>query len=475
MIYSSFQFIAVLPVVLVVFYLLPTAQLQNTLLLIACLAFLGSFGIFHVEVAAAVVGFAYIGLLIIRKVSSGSVRSAVVFLLLLNLFLFKLLPFQSGNLTSDPTVIGDHWPIPIGLSYYTFQIIGGLFELSLIKKTPNFLSFFNFITFFPHMIAGPICQARTLLPQFTAKRFDVRNLKLGFWLFSVGYLKKVLIADPIADVIDPIWQSPLNYGSSDLLFATLGFYVQIFADFSGYTDMGRGIARAFGYRLPINFRAPYLAHSPLDFWQRWHVSITQWFRRYYFMPLAVLVSRHTSPKRRKLWLAVCVFIVLCSIGIWHGIAWNYLLFGATHACFVMIWQFVTNGKPPKSTLTMLTSWGLFQFFNALTLVFFRAPTIGDVVIVLRGMTLGAPASWFVERDLIIYATVIIFTCQIVEYFSTGRRVATVLIQCRTSPRILCLVFVAFLATFLYKTIETDGRFLGNPQQNKIERFIYMSF
>jgi D-alanyl-lipoteichoic acid acyltransferase DltB (MBOAT superfamily) len=258
--------------------------------------------------------------------------------------------------------------LPIGISFYTFQSLGYVIDVYM-KRTHarrDFLDTALFISFFPQLVAGPIERASTLLPQFEqARKFRADRTASGISLLAWGLFKKLVIADNIGMIVDNIF-STAQPGSAILWVGVLAFGVQIFADFSGYTDIARGSARLLGIELSLNFRHPWLASSPADFWQRWHITLSSWLRDYVYIPLGGNRNHHSRHPRRR--TAINIVITLALGGLWHGAAWNFVLWGLLHAALILIWRTVaaSNFKSPGYVSTILTfilisaSWLLFR-------------------------------------------------------------------------------------------------------------------
>ena len=258
--------------------------------------------------------------------------------------------------------------LPIGISFYTFQSLGYVIDVYM-KRTHarrDFLDTALFISFFPQLIAGPIERASTLLPQFErARKFSADRTASGISLLAWGLFKKLVIADNVGMIVDNIF-STNQPGAATLWVGVLAFGIQILADFSGYTDIARGSARLLGIELSLNFRHPWLASSPADFWQRWHITLSSWLRDYVYIPLGGNRNQHSSHPRRR--TAINIVITFALGGLWHGAAWNFVLWGLLHAALILIWRTVSssNFKSPGSVSAILTfmlistSWLLFR-------------------------------------------------------------------------------------------------------------------
>src|SRR5262245_10287096 len=216
--------------------------------------------------------------------------------------------------------------LPLGISFYTFEAISYVVDVYRGRTQPvrNPLDYAVYILFFPHLVAGPIVRPYEFLPQLDRpKRFDWPRFQAGVQLFLIGLLKKIVIADQVALVIDPVFKTPGEFNSAALWLAVLGYAVQIYCDFSGYTDMALGLAHTLGFKLPNNFNAPYLASSPADFWRRWHISLSRWLRDYLYIPLG---GNRKGPVRTM----VNLFVTMLLGGLWHGANWTFVVWGAYH-------------------------------------------------------------------------------------------------------------------------------------------------
>jgi alginate O-acetyltransferase complex protein AlgI len=224
--------------------------------------------------------------------------------------------------------------LPVGISFYTFQTLSYVIDCYRGQQKPasQIIEFSAFVSFFPQLVAGPIERARNLLPQFFARRsLSVDRFSSGVWLFVWGLCKKVVIADNLAPIADMIFASPRSYASTDLLAGLLAFAFQIYCDFSGYTDMARGTARLLGFELSLNFNIPYIARTPSEFWQRWHISLSSWLRDYLYIPLG-----GNREGRWKSYRNLAITMLLG--GLWHGANWTFILWGAFHGSVLIVYR-----------------------------------------------------------------------------------------------------------------------------------------
>lgn len=251
--------------------------------------------------------------------------------LLLPLFYFKYFNFGAGIARSfgfKPETISVI--LPLGISFFTFQNISYLTDVyrRTFAPEPNPLSYLVYLTFFPHLGAGPIVTAKELLPQLHARGGPPAFREGAFWLVT-GFVKKAVFADRLGRIVDPVFLHPDAAGSEAVWVAVLAYSLQIYFDFSGYSDMAIGMAHFFGYRLPENFRFPYSAASIRDFWRRWHITLSSWLRDHIYIPAGG--SRHGALR-----LSFALFLTMALGGLWHGAHWNFVLWGVGHGLLLAI-------------------------------------------------------------------------------------------------------------------------------------------
>ncbi len=269
--------------------------------------------------------------------------------------------------------------LPVGISFYVFQSMSYTIDYyrGHIQRETNFLRYATFVSLFPQLVAGPIERASNLLPQLQTtpviRRTDVAD---GLSLFVVGLFKKIALADYLSLYVDPIYASPASYQAPALMLATFAFAWQIFFDFSGYTDMARGIGRLMGIRLMLNFDNPYLATGLGDFWKRWHISLSSWFRDYLYIPLGG--NRHGELRT----YANMVLTMLIS-GLWHGAMWTFILWGAVHAVGRVLTRSLEQTTYYRDRVPTLAKQTLTFSLVMLAWVFFRAQSTSDAWLILR--------------------------------------------------------------------------------------------
>lgn len=328
------HFAAFLAAVLCVYWLLPGRRIQNAALVGASLVFYcwGDARFVGLVLLCAATGFVCGIAMEGHRRHARRILLAGAAIAFGILFTFKYFDFFIESVTSLSRAVGFEWApatlgllLPIGISFFTFQTVGYMIDVYRreIEAERDPIDFLLFVMFFPQLVAGPIERAGNLLRQIKAPRkIDGEDIREGVEIGLRGLVKKLVVADNLAPIVDPLFAQPQLSGP--LVFvACLGFAFQIYCDFSGYTDMARGVARLLGFRLSLNFRNPYLATSPTDFWRRWHMTLSTWFRDYVFIPLGG--SRRTPGRT-----ALNLFTTFVLSGLWHGASWNFLLWGGFH-------------------------------------------------------------------------------------------------------------------------------------------------
>jgi alginate O-acetyltransferase complex protein AlgI len=221
--------------------------------------------------------------------------------------------------------------LPVGISFYTFQVMSYTIDIyrGELKPTRNFLDFALFVAFFPQLVAGPIERARRLLPQIGRQRsFDSKRFASGFWLIFWGLYKKIVIADNMAIIVDRVFAESASATCLMSYLGALAFAVQIYCDFSGYSDIARGCARTLGFELMRNFNLPYFAKDPREFWRRWHISLSTWLRDYLYISLG-------GNRKGRIRTDFNLFLTMVLGGLWHGAAWNFVWWGIYHGVLLI--------------------------------------------------------------------------------------------------------------------------------------------
>jgi len=481
MIYSSYVFLLLFPPLVIWFYSLRSTLGQNLLILLASVIFLAASNLWNLLPAFVVIVLVYSWFRLDARYSLDRRFLGVV----IGLLVFQLAYLKYRSFIFETFDIVLPIPaalaalIPLGISFYTFEAISAVVDIKRRKQLvpPTSMNWPLFIMFFPHLIAGPIVRWRLLAPQFdAAKRMHWRAITVGLHLFTIGFIKK-LAADPLGDLIDPVWAAPGQADWSAFVLALLGFYTQNYLDFSGYTDMGRGVARILGFRLPINFRAPFFAYSPVDFYQRWHVSLSSWIRIFLYDSLAVAVFRRVRGRaRQNLALFGVIVLVMAIFGLWHGSAWHFVLFGVAQGLVISAWAAATKGRAPRTRIGWLASVLLLQLTWLLSLVFFRAESVPSAIEFIGALARQRGGS---DPALMwcLVATGGTLLVQAVEYYVRSRPVARVLRAVRSTTTGACLVGLVFVAALALKiAFDAHTIAIGGSTGGDLSRpFIYFRF
>lgn len=280
--------------------------------------------------------------------------------------------------------------LPVGISFYTFQTLSYTIDVYRGEREPErHLGIFAlYVSFFPQLVAGPIERSTRLLPQFFEKvAFDYRRVKDGLILMAWGFFKKVVIADWVAIFVNQVYNHPEMYPGLPSIVATYFFAFQIYCDFSGYSDIAIGAAQVMGYRLMLNFRRPYFSKSISEFWKRWHISLSSWFRDYLYIPLG-----GNRVKKARMYLNI--FVVFLVSGFWHGANWTFIVWGGLHGAFLLISRWTTEWRRRLHRLFGLLKFPhLHRFLKVLVTfhlvwfswIFFRANSISDAFLIIRNL------------------------------------------------------------------------------------------
>jgi D-alanyl-lipoteichoic acid acyltransferase DltB (MBOAT superfamily) len=326
---------------------------------------------------------------------------------------FKYLNFAAGALNDafGTGFVLSQVILPLGISFITFQKIAFLVDVQAGRVTQfSIRDYALFVLFFPQLIAGPIVHYREMMPQFRAAacRFDATNVAVGLSLFSFGLAKKLILADPLSRMIAPLYAGAANGVPQSMIeawIAALGFTLQIYFDFSGYTDMALGLARFFGIKLPMNFNSPLKACSIVDFWLRWHVSLTRFLTAYIYNPMTLALTRRRMAKGKPIFggrnttvpafvslLAMPTILTMVISGIWHGAGYTYILWGLLHGVLLCInhaWRLIrprlwadtkTYNRRMAPVGFLLTSLSV-----VFAMVLFRSPTVTSALLLWKGM------------------------------------------------------------------------------------------
>lgn len=374
------------------------------------------------------------------------------------------LAFRYANLLP-----GVHWLFPLGISFYTFQALSYLTEIYWKEEEPeeNLADFMIYMLFFMKFLSGPIERARDMLPQLkSGKPVAYPSTVYGMKLIVVGLIKKLILADYISPYIDGIFNSIHTASGIQLLMACLLYPVELYGDFSGYTDIALGGACMLGFKLSPNFNRPFIAQTTAEFWRRWHMSLSFWVRDYLYLPLS------SGMRRWGQWgVFLSLSLTFAGLGAWHGAGWNYIIYGLIQGLIIfyemktaMIRNKIKNwiGNPLFATLSILRTYLLFAF----SLIFFRLESVSDALYYIRNISFSTHASWkevsigIPDHNCIVAGSALVLIL-VYEYFMSKRDLLEAL---EKQPMLVRWSIYYLLAIMLF----TLGQFNSDS-------FIYLQF
>lgn len=432
MTFNSFTFLWVFPLVFVMYYLFLKIynknRLPNYILLFISYALYAKSDPVWCLYLLAITAITYLCARIIeRKEAYGKRRYILIggTLSLLPLGIFKYYNFLTENINELFKILGLNigfpglnWAIPLGISFFSFQAVGYLFDVyyKRIKAEHNWWDYMLFVGFFPQIASGPISKAKDLLPQIKAKRiFDYNKCVQGLQWLLWGFFLKTVVADRLGLYVDTVFNNYEYQTGSSCLVASIFYAFQIYADFAGYSLMAIGVGAIMGFDLINNFRRPYLAVSVTDFWRRWHISLSTWLKDYVYIPL----GGNRCTKTRNYFN---IFITFLVSGIWHGANWTFILWGILHGVFQIIEKAL--GLQKHDTKDFMRIVRIFVTFILVTFawIFFRMPTISDAMNVIAKIFTDVPSAIYKSNNtntvLSIAAIVAVLSKDWLEEFSS---------------------------------------------------------
>ncbi|MCQ2518988.1 MAG: MBOAT family protein [Lachnospiraceae bacterium] len=421
----------------------------------------------------------YIAGLLVEKYDSKKIKKLILlstlFICLGVLFIFKYSIFTLNSLIGAASLFGLSMQpltyrvmLPVGISFYTFQTISYVIDV-YNKKIPaekHFGIYATFVSFFPQLVAGPIERSTNLLPQITSKKvFNYDKAIYGFRQILWGFFKKIAVADVLATYVNRAYEKIDNCTGLDLSAAILLFTIQIYCDFSGYSDIAIGSAKLLGIDLTTNFLSPYFSTSVKEFWSRWHISLSTWFKDYVYIPL----GGNRCTKLRNSFNLLVTFIVS---GLWHGANWTYIFWGTLHGG-VQVFERITLGKRKKNTknrFTKIVCWiSVFIFIN-LAWVFFRASTISDAFLLLKRFFISfsnlhsfTGTNIGLGKKKRIYILIVISIISAFDYYSLKKDFIE---KMKSMPTVVCFLIEYIILAFVLYTLYTGVN--ANP-------FVYFQF
>jgi alginate O-acetyltransferase complex protein AlgI len=488
MLFNSVAFLIFFPTVTTAYFLLPH-RFRWMLLLAASCYFYMAFIPKYILILAVTITVDYFAGLGLERFEGREKRWILMASILTNigmLAFFKYFNFANENLAVLAKLIGWNYPIhtlsiilPIGLSFHTFQSLSYTIEVyrGHQKAERHFGYLALYVMYYPQLVAGPIERPQNILHQLhTEQHFDYQRVTDGLKWMAWGMFKKVVVADRMVLFVNPVYNDPTNHNGPALVFATLAFAIQIYCDFSGYSDIALGSAQVMGVKLIKNFNHPYFARSISEFWRRWHISLSTWFRDYVYIPLGG--NRVAKPR----WV-FNLFLTFLISGLWHGANWTYLIWGALHGLYFIssaltepVWGKLSAlarlDKLPrlKFAISTLTTFSLVTF----AWIFFRADSLSDALYIVMHLVSGWPAylvqSWHILQEG-FQTTANLGAYSIINAIFT---IFTPLTE--ESRTVLALTALALMMLIVIEVLQYRGNFLEQLHQKPVyfRRIVYAS-
>jgi len=471
MLFNSLEYAIFLPIVFLMYWWLPH-RFRWMLMLMASYYFYMCWNVKYVVLILFTTGISYIAAIKMEQSDNTKDKKcilAITFIACLGvLFFFKYFNFFSEslvNLLSCFTIKLDPFMVdvllPVGISFYTFQTLAYVVDVYRGEVSPehNFGQYATFISFFPQLVAGPIERTRNLLPQIKAEHhFDYYQATYGLKLMAWGFFKKLVIADNLSSYVQMVYTNPTTFKGFALVLASVFFTIQIYCDFSGYSDIAVGTAKLFGIDLMTNFKSPYLSENIKEFWSRWHISLSTWFRDYVYIPLGG--NRVSSWKKYR-----NILLTFAVSGLWHGANWTFVVWGLVHG-FAQVLEFIFGVSKANNKLL----WGikvLVMFcFVTFAWIFFVSKSLNDAMYVINNMFVGIShplvylKKGFVDlnfgRSLLALNTFTILILVVYDYFSLKMDVISSISKLGVIRRWgLYTVFLLLIVLFSQKGVPTE--------------------
>ena len=412
MLFNSIEYLWFLPLVFITYWLIGlyiNLKTQNLFLLVASYFFYGYWSIFFLVILCLSTLLDFLLAFGVNNTSKKIAKRYLIISIIANLGLlglFKYYNFFVSEFASLLTTLGIknssltlQFVVPVGISFYTFHGLSYVFDIYRKKQKPitNIIDYALFVSFFPLLVAGPIERASHLIPQIQQKRtFRFTQAREGCYLILLGLFKKIVIADSLATIVNTTYETHHNYTALSLILTAIAFSFQIYGDFSGYSDIAMGSSKLIGFEILSNFKFPYFSKNIREFWQRWHVSLSGWFRDYLYIPL--------GGSRGSRWMTFRnIAIIFIISGLWHGANWTFIIWGCIHALMYILYTFY-QPKSSNNQSTILKLAKTIFTFGVVTFawIFFRAKSIYEALSYLRSIVANiydSPSKLFTGEGL----------------------------------------------------------------------------
>lgn len=474
MLFNSFSFAIFLPIVFAVYWLVPK-RFQWAIMFVASYYFYMSWNVKYVFLILFTTIISYItGILVEREPNVTKKKLYLTLALIASLgvlFFFKYFNFFSNSITDflqlfsikvNPITL--KVMLPVGISFYTFQTLSYVIDVykGTAKAEYHFGKYATFISFFPQLVAGPIERTQNLMSQIKEEHsFDYNKAAYGLRIMAWGFFKKMAVADSLAVYVDKIYDNVYENTGFSLVVATVFFAIQIYCDFSGYSDIALGTAKLFGVELMQNFKSPYFSSSVKELWSRWHISLSTWFRDYVYIPLG---GNRVSKFRHKMNL-IMTFLVS---GLWHGANWNFVIWGGLHGVAQVIESVFLPKNKKFSTVGRLFRVPFVFAFTCFAWIFFRAQTFSEALYVIKNLFGGilTPITYVLngyadigmpKEDVLAYSCIILILC-IFDYLSLRQDVYERIGKMKTPVR-WSLYFIIIWLIIIFTPVTSGSEFI----------------
>ena len=473
MLFNSFEFAIFLPIVFAVFWLVPD-RWRNPVILVASYYFYMSWNAKYVVLILGCTVISYTAGRLMDQ-NSGvfakhrkAVLAVSVILCLLILGYFKYYNFAAETVmhicglfgAEDVDLLRDIL-LPVGISFYTFQSVGYMADVykKRVSAEKNFFDYAAFVSYFPQLVAGPIERTENLLPQIKAsKKFEYDKAAYGMKLMVWGFYKKLVVADVLAPYVNTVYNNVHAHTGFDLILGIFFHTIQIYCDFSGYSDIARGASALFGIRLMKNFDSPFFSRSVSELWRRWHISLTSWFRDYVYIPLG---GSRKGALRKDINLLIAFFLS----GLWHGSSWHFVLWGTVHGLAQIV---ESRAKAPLDKLRASRAGTVFCILYTdlvfiIALVFFRAPSVSDALYAFGHFFTGlGSGSFFLNRMHLWPPQAVLITLSVILLFvfdAVNMKTDVIELIGKKKPVIRYTVYISMLLIIMFLKASGNAEFV----------------
>ncbi len=449
MTFYSVSFLVFFVIFSILINIAPSTKVQHYVFLAANIVFYSFWDYRFIVLLLAVIVMCYYSAILYEKKKLKLYIYIPVIVCLIVLGVFKYFNFFTESF-SKIFGIKDYVTLnlilPLGISFYLFQAMSYLFDVknSKVQLEKDFIKFSSYISFFPQITSGPIVKSKDFLPQLDVlHRVRKDNVYMGIQLFLIGLTKKIVFADRIGVAVDAVYSAPRAYNGISIIFAIIGYSIQIYCDFSGYSNMAIGIAKIWDFDLGENFNAPYIARNPSDFWRRWHISLSTWFRDYVYIPLG-------GSRKGKIRTYFNLFITMVLSGIWHGANSTFIVWGIIHGIGSAVNKIFNDlvGKEKKVIVPEGLCITINFIFVSLAWVVFRAENVKKALSIIYGI-FNTDGIMYVSIFVIVYAVFFLIVDIYILKKNNSQVITTNINLDKFSGKLIVAVWIWLIVMFMY--------------------------